>query len=82
MPSHAMLSRTLQIAIATLLVALPLVRLATGGPGWPIALATGQISIIAVDLAMLAGGAWTLWRLIRRRDMPRIAPAPALQPAE
>jgi len=81
-PTHAMLSRGLQIAIAVLLVALPFIRLATGGPGWPTALAVGQPSIMAVDLAMLLSGGWLLWHLIGRRSKPLARSAPALQPAE
>src|SRR5690606_19841388 len=64
MPSHAMLSRALQIAIAVLLLILPLIRLANGGPGWSTAIAVGQVSIVAMDLAMLLGGGWTLWRTL------------------
>jgi len=81
-PTHALLSRALQIAIAVLLIALPLIRLAAGGPGWPTALAVGQPSIMAVDLAMLLGGGWMLWRLIGQRRKQLARPAPTLQPAE
>jgi uncharacterized iron-regulated membrane protein len=76
------LDRALQIAIAALLLALPLLRIATGGPGWPASIAAGQLSIMAVDVAMLLGGGWTLWRLTARRSRQLPMNDPALQPAE
>jgi uncharacterized iron-regulated membrane protein len=80
-PTHARLARGLQLAIGVLLTGLPVLRLANGGPGWPAAIAAGQPGIVAVDLAMLLGGAWTLWRTLAERRHPRPTAA-ALQPAE
>lgn len=71
-----------QIAIGVLLIALPLIRLATGGPGWSAAIAAGQPTIIAVDLAMLMGGGWVLSRMLARRAGFRRDAAATLQPAE
>jgi hypothetical protein len=81
-PKHAILSRALQISIGVLLVALPLIRLASGGPGWPASIETGQLSIMAVDLAMLLGGAWTLWNSLPRRYRSDSGTDVILQPAE
>jgi uncharacterized iron-regulated membrane protein len=81
-PTHAMLSRLMVAAIGVMLFGLPILRLATGGPGWGTALSAGQISIVAVDLAMLVSGAWTLWSAIGARDDHGAAIDPALQPAE
>lgn len=82
LPRHATLSHSLQVAIGVLLVALPLIRLASGGPGWSASIASGQIAIMAVDLAMLAGGAWTLW--YKLAESRRLGPTgnAVLQPAE
>jgi hypothetical protein len=81
-PTHATLSRALQISIGVLLVGLPLIRLASGGPGWAMAIAAGQPSIMAVDLAMLVGGAWTLWHTLAGRRRPSLTDGATLQPAE
>lgn len=56
----AALSRGFIAAIGVALVALPLIRLASGGPGWPAVIGSGQLAIMAVDIAMFVGGAWTL----------------------
>ncbi len=81
-PTQALLDRVLQIAIAVLLLALPFLRLATGGPGWPTAIAAEQVAIVAVDLAMWIGGGLALWNLrVSRRD-PVADDYLALQPAE
>jgi len=81
-PTHALLSRGLAISIGALLVALPLIRLASSGPAWPVAIENGQLAIMAVDIAMFAGGGWTLWQLLgatRRRGADHDA---SLEPAE
>ncbi|MEJ5978105.1 PepSY-associated TM helix domain-containing protein [Novosphingobium sp. PS1R-30] len=80
--SNARLDRALQIGMAVLLVALPFVRFATGGPGWGPALATGELAIPAVDLALWFGGGWALWNLLGQRREDRRADDFALQPAE
>jgi uncharacterized iron-regulated membrane protein len=81
-PKHAVLSHALQVWIGMLLVVLPLIRLASGGPGWLASIEVGQINIMAVDLAMLAGGAWTLWRRLGVHRRRHRIDDPMLQPAE
>lgn len=81
-PRHGTLLRALQFAIGALLALLPLIRLASGGPGWTAAMASGQLAIMAVDIAMLAGGAWTLWELRGQGRAPVAGNTAALQPAE
>ncbi len=81
--SAAMLDRVLQQATGVVLALLPLLRLATGGPGWTQALTVGQPVIIAMDIACILGGGWMVWRL-RRLDVSsgRERRAPILQAAE
>ena len=67
MRSAARIGFALQAGTAALMIALPLVRLACGGPGWGAALAAGQPVIMAVDLAMAAGGGSMLWSLFGAR---------------
>jgi len=76
------LERLLQIAISLLLIALPLIRLMTGGPGWPRAIEAGQPIIIAVDIALLVAGGWMLWLGKTRTARPRQTRKISLQPAE
>lgn len=80
--THDFLNRTLQLAIALLLITLPLIRLATGGPGWLASLAAGQVAIMAIDLAMLLGGSWVLWTIMGSRMRDIATGHSALQPAE
>jgi uncharacterized iron-regulated membrane protein len=69
--------------IGLVLPALPLLRLATGGPGWGEALAAGQPTIVAGDLAMATAGIVMLASLRSARAAPRPVPVPAiLQAAE
>lgn len=81
-PAHAMLVRVLQLSIGALLVSLPLIRLASGGPGWQTAIAHGELSTMMVDLAMFLGGGWTLWYCLKGQTGLVAADATALQPAE
>ena len=81
-PTHAMLERGLQIGIAALLLVLPFIRLATGGPGWPTAMASGQPGIVAMDIALLAGGVWLAWQMRRPRTGSTVMPAALTQAAE
>lgn len=84
MPSHSQLERALLAGMSLLLVALPLVRLLSGGPGWPLALVNGQPGIVAIDLAMLLGGGWMIWHGAFRRGatIPPTNSDPVLEPAE
>jgi uncharacterized iron-regulated membrane protein len=79
--SNAAVLGSLQIGTGALLLALPLIRLASGGPGWPTAIAVGQPIIVAVDLALALAGGWMLWPMVAVRR-PAREPRPSLQPAE
>jgi uncharacterized iron-regulated membrane protein len=81
-PAHAQLLRGLVTAIGTLLVALPLIRLASGGPGWPTVIENGQLAIMAVDIALFVGGAWTLWQTLAGGRRVIADDDALLQPAE
>ena len=79
--SNGLLDRSLQIATGALLLLLPIIRLISGGPGWAQAIAVGQPIIVALDLAMLLGGGWMLWRKLGA-GLPFISRRPLMQPAE
>lgn len=81
LPSNDRLEQALEAAMAILLIALPLIRLATGGPGWSEAITSGQPSIVAIDLALILGGSWLLWN---KRALARKASfgGSAMEPAE
>jgi uncharacterized iron-regulated membrane protein len=82
LPSNAMLERILQLAIGLLLLALPLIRLGNGGPGWGRTIEAGQPIIMAVDLAMLLAGGWIVWRMMARRPRASLRGPTVLQAAE
>jgi uncharacterized iron-regulated membrane protein len=42
-------------ATGIVLLALPVLRIATGGPGWPVAFAAGQLAIPALDILLSIG---------------------------
>lgn len=80
---NAALERALQLAMGWLMIALPAIRILTGGIGWRGALEAQQPIIIAVDLALLIAGGWVVWRLRgQRRMMAPGDPVPTLQAAE
>ncbi|QXQ07156.1 PepSY domain-containing protein [Sphingosinicellaceae bacterium] len=79
--SNTQLDRLLKAVTGATLLALPVVRLATGGPGWSDTFDAGQPVIIAVDIALAAAGGGMLWLLVRDpQDRP--SNIVALQPAE
>jgi uncharacterized iron-regulated membrane protein len=80
--TNTKLERLLLGGIAVLLVALPLIRLASGGPGWPVAISTGQPAIMAVDLAMVLCGGWMIWQGLAQRRRPVPTDNSLLEPAE
>lgn len=80
--SNALLDAILQSAGGAIMIALPALRLVTGGPGWASALDAGQPVIVALDIAFVLAGGWMLWRLHGDRLRRGTAAAPALQPAE
>lgn len=53
-------------ALAVSLVLLPLVRLATGGPGWGEALSQGLVAVWGLDIAFIAAGMGLILRQYRR----------------
>jgi uncharacterized iron-regulated membrane protein len=68
-------------AAGLLLLALPVLRLLSGGPGWGAALAAGQATVPTLDLLVALGGVVCLMPLVglRPRSFP---PAAHPQPAE
>ncbi|MES2156546.1 MAG: PepSY-associated TM helix domain-containing protein [Pseudomonadota bacterium] len=81
-PTSAGFARVLQLAMAVIMIALPPLRLLTGGPGWTIAIAVGQPVIVALDLAFLLVGGWLLWRTMGARRTVADASHQALAAAE
>jgi hypothetical protein len=79
--SNTQLDYGLQWATGLTLLALPVIRLLSGGPGWNTAFAVGQPIIIAVDVALAVSGGWMLWLLFGLSPAKRAISA-ALQPAE
>lgn len=80
MRSAAHIDFALQAGTGGVMLVLPLIRLACGGPGWGEALAAGQPMIMAVDLAMALGGGWMLWSLFGAQ-LASLS-TPVWQPAE
>jgi uncharacterized iron-regulated membrane protein len=79
-PSRIVIDRALLLSTGALMIALVPLRLATGGPGWGMAMAAGQPIIVALDLAFLFAGAVCIRRVVgRNRVATRMAP---LQTAE
>lgn len=70
-PSAAGLSTWLRGATGALLLALPPLRLVTGGPGWDTALAARQPTIVTLDIAFLLAAGWLLWQLRGAAGAPR-----------
>jgi len=66
-----------------LLLALPLLRGAAGGPGWSAGLATGQNTVPVMDVLVVLGGlACIAASLAALRSRPMPAAGPFVQPAE
>lgn len=80
--SASAFARMLHLAIAAVMIALPPLRLATGGPGWTSALAAGQPIIAALDAAFLLAGGWMLWRAFAGLGQHQRDARPLLQAAE
>lgn len=80
--TNALSMRVHQIAIGALLVAIPPIRILTGGPGWGSALAVGQPMFVAIDLMLLLAGAWTLCRLMAESRAGEASDTGRLQQAE
>lgn len=56
------------LSIAVALAAMPFIRIATGGPGWPEALSEGRLTIVAIDLLFVLVGACAAVEGFRRLD--------------
>jgi hypothetical protein len=72
-------------ATGVALIALPVLRLATGGPGWVVAIAAGQTAIPVLDILVIIGGAACLLparTFMRRGEARREQPGSWAQPAE
>ena len=67
--------------IGTLMLGLPFLRLAMGGPGWITAIQAGQPIIAAIDIALLLAGGWLLTHVASLQP-GRLASATMLQAAE
>ncbi len=67
------------------LLALPVLRMATGGPNWSAALAAGQLAIPVLDILVSAGAVACLLparTFLRKREAPAAQPRSWAQPAE
>ncbi len=58
------------------LIALPVLRMTSGGPGWADAFGTGLQTLVAFDIVVVLGGLFCLWTL-RRVPQPATAPLAA-----
>jgi uncharacterized iron-regulated membrane protein len=75
---------TLFAATGAVLLALPALRLAVGGPGWNTVFATGQSAVPVMDALVVLGGAACIVCAaiaLRARRQPVVA-GPLMQPAE
>jgi uncharacterized iron-regulated membrane protein len=64
MPDREKLAPLLEGAIGVLMLALPLLRLLMGGPGWGAVISEGQPIIAAVDMALLLAGGWVITHVV------------------
>jgi uncharacterized iron-regulated membrane protein len=67
------------------LLSLPVLRIATGGPSWSAALTAGQLAIPVLDILLSIGAVACLLparALLRRRDASDVQPRSFAQPAE
>jgi hypothetical protein len=72
-------------ATGALLLALPLLRFAAGGPGWNAALATGQNTVPAMDVLVVLGGVVCIASSVialRSQQATETAAGAIAQPAE
>jgi uncharacterized iron-regulated membrane protein len=69
--------RALLGATGLALIALPVLRMVCGGPGWPGAFEAGLHTVVAFDIALVLGGAFCLWTLRRAPQIQSIADADA-----
>jgi uncharacterized iron-regulated membrane protein len=81
-PTRATVDRLLIRGAALVMLLLPVLRLWTGGPGWPAAMDAGQPVIVALDIAFAFVGGWIVWRTASAGRDTRDEAVLALQPAE
>ena len=71
------LDRHFRIAVTAACLVAVVLRIAAGGPSWPVAIAAGQPVIVTVDLLLLCAGA-ALWLRRGRLSLPALEkPVPA-----
>jgi uncharacterized iron-regulated membrane protein len=81
-PSAAGLAHAVQLATGIAMLALPPLRLLTGGPGWATAILAEQPVIVALDIALVAAGGAMIWRIVGARLPISARVSPSLQAAE
>ncbi len=73
----AVVSKTLRLLMAALLIALPLTRVLTGGPDWFVAIAAANPAVVGMDILMLMAGAFYCAGALGFGLKNRLARAPA-----
>lgn len=68
------LERILWLALSVSLLLLPVLRMATGGPGWILALDSGAGIVVAIDLMLMCAAVGCWWQ-IRERSAANIGDA-------
>lgn len=63
-----MLARVLGFVLAGGMSLLPILRMAMGGDGWPASFASGNVSVIGMDLAFFAGTAVMLYWIMSQSE--------------
>lgn len=65
---EAWLAAAFRLVLGIGCLALPVLRMAVGGPGWAEAIATGRGAVLSVDSMLLVGGALLLFLSTRSRE--------------
>lgn len=81
-PSAAGLAHAVPLATGAAMLALPPLRLLTGGPGWATAILAEQPIIVALDIAFYVAGGAMIWRELGLRLHGGARVSPSLQAAE
>ncbi|AUW59597.1 PepSY domain-containing protein [Sphingobium sp. SCG-1] len=76
------IDRALQLGTGLVMIALPVLRLVTGGPSWTVAMSAGQPIIAAMDSAFVLAGGFMLWRHFGAKRRQSGLRVPVLHPAE
>jgi len=80
--SAAAYARALVLWSGLAMLALPILRLVTGGPGWSTALTASQPVIVALDCALLLAGGWMTWQRLGSHLRSGRSDRLVLEPAE